>query len=192
MMKAPRRIAWFAALLILGAGNHRIAAGSQDARRAPNVLLIMSTIWDMATSAVTGLKEIRTPAIDRLATEGVRLTNFYANSAMCSPTRAALLTGRYPQRAGFDWAIGYGERGRGLAASETSLPRMMRDAGYRTAFFGKWHLGYDDRYSCTAAPRVRRVFPASSPPTSTITATRKPLVSRGSTKGPSWSTGRDT
>ena len=66
---------------------------------------------------------------------------------MCSPTRAALMTGRYPQRAGFDWAIGYGERGRGLAASETSVPRMMHGAGYRTALFGKWHLGYDDRFS---------------------------------------------
>ena len=69
-----------------------------------------------------GSKEIRTPAIDRLAKEGVRLTDFYANSAVCSPTRAALMTGRYPQRAGFDWAIGYGERGRGLAAPRLQCP----------------------------------------------------------------------
>jgi arylsulfatase A len=149
-MKVSRRIAWLIALLVMSAGNHKSASGSQDARRAPNVLLIVVDDMGYGDLGCYGSKEIRTPAIDRLAKEGVRLTDFYANSAMCSPTRAALLTGRYPQRSGFDWAIGYGERGRGLAASETSLPRMMRDAGYRTAFFGKWHLGYDERYSAIA------------------------------------------
>jgi arylsulfatase A-like enzyme len=149
-MKKPRRIAWFAAFLILAAGSHRSALGRQVARRAPNVVLIVVDDLGYGDLGCYGSKDIRTPAIDRLAKEGVRLTDFYANSAMCSPTRAALLTGRYPQRTGFDWAIGYGERGRGLPATETSLPRMMREAGYRTAFFGKWHLGYDDRYSATA------------------------------------------
>jgi arylsulfatase A-like enzyme len=186
-MRAFRRIAWCAALLVLVAGNHRSAAGSQGTRRAPNVLLIVVDDMGYGDLGCYGSKEIRTPAIDRLAKEGVRLTDFYANSAMCSPTRAALLTGRYPQRSGFDWAIGYGERGRGLAASETSLPRMMRDAGYRTAFFGKWHLGYDERYSAIATNSS-----GSSRPTSTITVTGKPRASPGFMKGPSWSTGRDT
>ncbi len=150
-MKKHRRIAWLAAaLLSLVAGKHNFAAASQAARRAPNIVLIVVDDLGYGDLGCYGSKDIRTPAIDRLAKEGVRLTDFYANSAMCSPTRAALLTGRYPQRAGFDWAIGYGERGRGLSASETSLPRMLREAGYRTALFGKWHLGYDDKFSAIA------------------------------------------
>ncbi len=113
MMKAPRRIAWFAALLILAAGNHRIAAGSQDARRAPNVLLIVVDDLGYGDLGCYGSKEIRTPAIDRLATEGVRLTNFYANSAMCSPTRAALLTGAIPSALGLTGQSGMASEGEG-------------------------------------------------------------------------------
>jgi arylsulfatase A len=149
-MKKLRRIAWLAALLSLVAGINSIAAASQAARRAPSIVLIVVDDLGYGDLGCYGSKDIHSPAIDRLAKEGVRLTDFYANSALCSPTRAALLTGRYPQRAGFDWAIGYGERGRGLAASETSLPRMLHEAGYRTALFGKWHLGYDDKFSAIA------------------------------------------
>ena len=72
-----------------------------------------------------GSKEIRTPSIDRLASQGVRLTDFYASAPICSPTRASLLTGRYPQRAGFEWAVGYGERGFGLEGTEQTLARML-------------------------------------------------------------------
>jgi arylsulfatase A len=147
-MKKNRRVAWFAFVLVVtGAWQHCAAAGRQPNRQAPNVVLIVVDDLGYTDLGCYGSKEIRTPGIDRLAKEGVRLTDCYANSAVCSPTRAALLTGRYPQRAGFDWAIGYGERGRGLAASETSLATMLRGAGYGTGLFGKWHLGYDARFS---------------------------------------------
>jgi arylsulfatase A len=147
-MKEPRRIAWFTTLLLCTvAGHHCAAAQIQTDRRAPNIVVIVVDDMGFGDLGCYGSKQIRTPEIDRLAKEGVRLTDFYANSALCSPTRAALLTGRYPQRAGFDWAIGYGERGRGLPGSEITVPRMLHEAGYRTALFGKWHLGYDDRFS---------------------------------------------
>ena len=121
--------------------------GRKSARpSAPNVLLIVVDDLGYGDLGCYGSKQIRSPGIDRLAKEGVRLTDCYANAPICSPTRAALLTGNYPQRAGFEWAINYGERGRGLAASEPSLARAMHQAGYRTALFGKWHLGYDDRF----------------------------------------------
>ena len=147
-MKNYRRTVWIAVVLLITAQSHACAlAQGQPNRPAPNVVLIVVDDMGYGDLGCYGSKQIRTPGIDRLAKEGVRLTDCYANSAMCSPTRASLMTGRYPQRAGFDWAIGYGEHGRGLAGSEASLARMLRGAGYRTALFGKWHLGYDDRFS---------------------------------------------
>jgi arylsulfatase A len=147
-MKISRSLAAFAIVLIIAASWHKSAPAQQPpARSSPNVLLIVVDDLGYGDLGCYGSKEIRTPSIDRLAKEGVRLTDFYANAPICSPTRAALMTGRYPHRAGFEWAIGYGERGRGLAASEPSLPRMMKSGGYRTALFGKWHLGYDAKFS---------------------------------------------
>lgn len=101
-----------------------------------------------------------TPAIDRLAAEGVRFTRFYSNGAECTPTRTALLTGRYPQRVGgLECAIGNGNVGRyddairlrerndlGLPASESALARLLRGTGYATAVVGKWHLGYEPKF----------------------------------------------
>ena len=111
-----------------------------------------------------GAKDIRTPRLDRLAREGVRFTRFYANGPECSPTRTAFLTGRYQQRVGgLECAIGIGGVGRyddasqlaarhelGLPASEPTISRLLRDAGYATALVGKWHLGYEDQF----APRA--------------------------------------
>jgi arylsulfatase A-like enzyme len=103
---------------------------------------------------------VRTPAIDRLAAQGVRFTRFYSSGAECTPTRTALLTGRYPQRVGgLECAIGTGNVGRyddavrlrerddlGLPASESALARLLRAAGYATAVVGKWHLGYEPKF----------------------------------------------
>jgi arylsulfatase A-like enzyme len=148
IMKKNRRGGWFACALVIAALWHQHAfAQGQPNRQAPNVVVIVVDDLGYGDLGCYGSKEIRTPAVDRLAKEGVRLADCYANGAVCSPTRAALMTGRYPQRAGFDWAIGYGQRGKGLAASETSVARMMRGAGYRTALFGKWHLGYGEAFS---------------------------------------------
>ena len=134
------------AWLITFAFQHESQAESQPGPRGPSVLLIVVDDLGYGDLGCYGSKQIRSPGIDRLAKEGVRLMDCYANAPICSPTRAALLTGDYPQRAGLEWAINYGERGRGLAASEPSLARAMHQAGYRTALFGKWHLGYDDRF----------------------------------------------
>jgi arylsulfatase A-like enzyme len=148
LIKEPGRIVWVGlAWLITFAFQHEATGRSQPGRPAPNVLLIVVDDLGYGDLGCYGSKQIRSPGIDRLAREGVRLTDCYANAPICSPTRAALLTGNYPQRAGLEWAINYGEKGKGLAASEPSVARAMRGAGYRTALFGKWHLGYDDRFS---------------------------------------------
>jgi arylsulfatase A-like enzyme len=106
-----------------------------------------------------GSKEIRTPNIDRLALNGVRLTDFHSNGPMCTPTRAALMTGRYQQRCAWvddaelspvfqkqrkenmkqRWAWG-------IAIDELTIADLLKQAGYRTALFGKWHLGYDFKF----------------------------------------------
>jgi arylsulfatase A-like enzyme len=115
----------------------------------PNVLLIVADDLGYADLGCYGCKDIRTPNIDRLATEGVRLTDFYA-FPVCSPTRAALITGRYPQRTGFDWVIGYKEKDRGLSANNATLAGLLKKQDYTAALFGKWHLGYKPEFGPNA------------------------------------------
>jgi arylsulfatase A len=89
-----------------------------------------------------GARDIRTPRIDSLARGGVRMTQAYANGPVCTPTRCGLLTGRYQQRTGLEWALIPADRGKGLNAQrDRIIARDLREAGYRTGLFGKWHLG---------------------------------------------------
>ena len=97
-----------------------------------------------------GHPRLRTPHLDRLAREGVRLDRFYAAAPVCSPTRASSLTGRHPSRYHIDWAYGGP-----LPVEEATLATLLREGGYRTAFFGKWHLGQLSR----TLPQGRRHTP---------------------------------
>jgi arylsulfatase A-like enzyme len=127
--------------------NTPVATGD---RHSPNILLIVADDLGYGDLGCYRSREIRTPHLDRLAKEGVRLTDAYASAAVCSPTRASLITGRYPQRDGFDWVIRYTEKDRGLPVSAASLPRRLRKAGYATGLFGKWHLGYKAAFAPNA------------------------------------------
>jgi arylsulfatase A-like enzyme len=127
----------------------------------PNILLILADDLGWADLGCYGARDIRTPHIDALAQQGVRYTQFYANAPECTPSRTALLTGRYPHRVGgLECAIGVGNVGRydeavwlqergelGLPATEATLGQMLRGAGYQTACIGKWHLGYAPKFS---------------------------------------------
>ena len=126
----------------------------------PNIVLILADDLGYGDIACYGCEDTRTPNIDRIATEGVRFTSFYSNGPECSPTRTALLTGRYQHRVGgLECAIGTGNVGRyddairlrashdlGLPASETSIAKMLKSAGYATGLCGKWHLGYESKF----------------------------------------------
>jgi arylsulfatase A-like enzyme len=101
-----------------------------------------------------GHPEISTPHLDKLAKQGVKLDRAYSAGSVCSPTRVGWATGRYPGRlpAGLPEPIEGQHQARvGLDPSEPTLPRYLKDAGYRTALFGKWHLGYPPNYSPVAS-----------------------------------------
>src|SRR5262245_41515427 len=116
----------------------------------PNIVFILTDDIGYGDLGCYGSKEIRTPNLDRLAKDGVRLTDAYAAAPVCTPTRAALITGRYPQHFGFDWVIRYTEKDRGLPATGFSLAKQLKSAGYSTALFGKWHLGYKPEFAPNA------------------------------------------
>src|ERR671913_1179539 len=109
------------AALILG------ASLQAQAQRPPSVVLVMMDDLGYGDLGSYGATDVRTPNIDRLAREGVRLTDAYANGAVCTPTRAALMSGRYQQRVGLEWVltISPADRELGLRAPETSLPALL-------------------------------------------------------------------
>jgi arylsulfatase A-like enzyme len=105
----------------------------------PNVVLIMSDDMGYGDLSSFGATDIKTPNIDSLGRDGVRLTDFYANGVLCSPTRAALINGRYQQRYLIDNVIGGATPP--LKITGESLPQLLKNSGYATGLIGKWHLG---------------------------------------------------
>ena len=108
----------------------------------PNIILILADDLGYGDVGVYGAELIKTPNLDRLAGEGIRLTNFYASGNVCSPSRAGLLTGRYAIRDGLaDRTITAGDT-RGLPAGTTTIANLLWRGGYQTALIGKWHLDH--------------------------------------------------
>jgi arylsulfatase A-like enzyme len=112
------------------------------AQSKPNIVYIVADDLGWKDVGYHG-SDIRTPNIDKLAAGGARLEQFYAQP-MCTPTRAALMTGRYPLRYGLQTAVILSAHKYGLATDEFLLPQALKDAGYYTAIIGKWHLGHAD------------------------------------------------
>ncbi len=117
------------------------AARAEDGR--PNIVFIMADDLGFADVGYRG-SEIKTPNIDKLATEGVRMDSFYGEP-VCTPARAALMTGRYPMRYGLQTLVIFPSHTYGLPTDERTLPQALKDAGYRTLMTGKWHLGHADK-----------------------------------------------
>jgi len=108
---------------------------------APNILFIMADDLGYADLSCYGRREYATPALDRLARQGMRFTHAYANSAVCSATRTALMTGRYQYRLPIGLEEPLQGRPFGLPPEHPTLPSLLREHGYATALVGKWHLG---------------------------------------------------
>ncbi len=114
-------------------------AAARAAER-PNIVLVFVDDLGYGDLGSYGHPNIRTPRLDRMAAEGIRLTSFYAAAPVCTPSRAALMTGRYPIRFGLAGNLGPDSEG-GLPAEERTLAEALQARGYRTAAVGKWHLG---------------------------------------------------
>jgi len=117
--------------------------------RPPNVVLIVADDLGWGDLASYGHPTIRTPHLDRMAREGQRWTSFYAGAPYCTPSRAALLTGRLPVRSGMaseSYTVLYADSKGGLPASEVTIADLLRARGYATALVGKWHLGHRPEY----------------------------------------------
>ncbi|MGL4398287.1 MAG: sulfatase-like hydrolase/transferase [Luteolibacter sp.] len=122
----------------------------------PNIILIMADDLGYGSLGCYGSKEIKTHHIDQLAANGMRFTDFHSNGPMCSPTRAALMTGRYQQRCAWvadeELSPVFREQRKknlpqrwawGIAPNELTIAEVLQQAGYHTGILGKWHLGYD-------------------------------------------------
>lgn len=118
---------------------------SGEKNRPPNVIVILTDDQGYGDVGCFGAKKINTPNLDRMAREGMRFTNFYVTEAVCSASRASLLTGSYAVRVGLQGALNHTSRV-GLSDREPNLARMFKLRGYRTALFGKWHLGHHPQF----------------------------------------------
>jgi arylsulfatase A-like enzyme/lysophospholipase L1-like esterase len=113
--------------------------------RPPNFVIIFTDDQGYADVGCFGAKGFQTPNLDRMAREGMRLTNFYAAQPVCSASRTALLTGCYPNRVGILGALNPSSK-HGISDSERTLAQVLKPRGYATAIYGKWHLGHHSRF----------------------------------------------
>jgi arylsulfatase A len=120
-----------------------VFAQTKDSK--PNIVVILADDLGYGDIGTFGATDIRTPNIDNLATKGLKLTSFYSTSPVCSPTRAALITGRYPRRLGIDHVF-FPESFTGIPAEEVTIAEALKGNGYQTAIFGKWHLGHHRQF----------------------------------------------
>lgn len=138
MMGSSQNKKMYTALLVL------VLASIAHAELKPNIVHIVADDLGWQDVGFNGCQDIRTPHIDSLAANGAKFTQFYVQS-MCTPTRACLMTGRYPFRYGLQTAVIPSVSDYGLDTTEYLMPQCLKDAGYRTAIIGKWHLGHADR-----------------------------------------------
>lgn len=125
------------------------AGDCSEGSERPNIILIMADDLGYGDIGCYGSIKIKTPSIDALARGGMKLTDYHSNGPVCSPTRAALLTGRYQQRAGIEGVI-YAQgptRQTGIALQEVTFAEVLKKHGYATGIFGKWHLGYNVEFN---------------------------------------------
>ena len=116
--------------------------GRRQTNRKPNVLFILSDDLGSIDVNCYGAKDLYTENLDRLAAEGTRFTQFYVGAPVCSPSRAAIMTGRYPQQAGVPGNVSSEKGHAGMPTEQVTIAEMMKAGGYATGHIGKWHLGY--------------------------------------------------
>ena len=136
--------AWIIVVLLL-ASVGSVTADDTDDPRPPNIVIIFTDDLGYGDVGCFGARHLSTPRLDAMAAEGMRFTDFYVAQPVCSASRAALLTGCYPNRIGIAGALGPRSKV-GLHADETTIGELCKSLGYATAVFGKWHLGHSPRF----------------------------------------------
>jgi len=164
IQNAPGRlVAKLLVLLCLGGALNSQAAPAPGSGptpgRKPNIVFLIADDMGYGDLGVQGDKEVRTPHIDALAASGVRLTQYYANHPVCAPSRAALLTGVYQQRMGFEFNPGGAGPNFGLPVDTPTIAERLKAQGYATALLGKWHQATSP--STTPTPEALMSFMAS-------------------------------
>jgi len=130
------------AAAVTGAGWARSAAGAAASADKPNFVILFTDDQGYQDVGCFGSPKIKTPNLDRMAAEGMRLTDFYVGSPVCTPSRSALLTGCYPRRVGLHRGVLFPRSTTGLNPKEITLAEILRRRGYATMCIGKWHLGH--------------------------------------------------
>lgn len=137
-------------LLLVSAWIVSCSGNKENLPMQPNIVLIMADDLGYGDISCYGNAYINTPNLDLLASNGVLFTDYHSNGSVCSPTRAALMTGKYQQRTGVEGVVtAKSHREVGLALSEVTLAEELKQDGYNTGMFGKWHLGYDKAFNPT-------------------------------------------
>jgi arylsulfatase A len=152
MWHLPMKFLLTAAILLLPASSIVASTGKSGPRAPkdrPNVVIIFADDLGYGDLGCYGHPTIRTPRLDQMARQGMRFTSFYVAASVCTPSRAALLTGRYPLRSGMchdSKRVLFPDSTGGLPASEITLAALLRSLGYATGCVGKWHLGHLPEY----------------------------------------------
>jgi arylsulfatase A-like enzyme len=138
--RCPSHSRWLAAAVLMVLPG-MTTPGAEAADRPPNIVIILTDDQGYGDVGCYGAKGFETPNLDRMAREGVRFTDFYVAQAVCSASRAALLTGCYPNRIGILGALGPTSK-HGISADEKTIADILKTRGYATGIYGKWHLGH--------------------------------------------------
>ncbi len=145
--KSPSlNLSWVASLFLAAVLAFGPACGGEkattDENRPPNFIIVLTDDQGYGDLGCYGARDIETPNLDSLAREGVLFTNFYVAGPVCTPSRAALLTGCYPKRVGMEKGVLWPTSTTGLNPEEITVAEILKEKGYATACIGKWHLGH--------------------------------------------------
>jgi arylsulfatase A-like enzyme len=140
LLRLTRLLVLVLGLALPGCGKSPVSAEQVQ----PNILLILADDAGFADFGFQGPTDLETPNLDRLGAEGIRFTDAHVSATVCSPSRAGLLTGRYQQRFGHEGNLP--PKALGMDITQATLASVLKEAGYRTGLFGKWHLGEGEEY----------------------------------------------